>query len=182
MQFISFIFSSFINLFIWLFILRVWMQWARTDFYNPLAQAVVKLTQPILKPLRRIIPPLGSIDTASVLLAWLGSLLSLVFTFYLMSRPLPNLLPLLLIAFIKMLIIAGTLIMWVLFLMIIMSWINPNRNPVNYMLIQLTEPFLAPIRRILPSFGMLDFSPMVFIFILYALYYLAMDILAWIAI
>lgn len=180
MLFISFILSSVINLFIWVFILRLWMQWARADFYNPLAQAVVKITQPLLKPLRRFIPSLGPIDTASLLLAWLGTFLGLILQILLKSQPLPNLFSLALVAFIQMLIMAGTLIFWVLFLTIIMSWINPNRNPVNHMLFQLTEPFLAPIRRILPSFGVLDFSPMVFIFILYALYYLAIDIIYWI--
>ncbi|SUB15145.1 YGGT family [Pantoea agglomerans] len=51
-------------------LLRIWMQWSRCDFYNPVAQFVVKVTQPIVKPLRRILPALGPIDTASLLAAF----------------------------------------------------------------------------------------------------------------
>jgi YggT family protein len=52
-------------------LLRVWMQWARCDFYNPFSQFVVKVTQPVVGPLRRIIPAMGPIDSASLLVAFI---------------------------------------------------------------------------------------------------------------
>ena len=51
--------------------LRFWMQWARVPFHNAFAQFVVKITQPVVGPLRRIIPSLGPVDSASLLLAFL---------------------------------------------------------------------------------------------------------------
>ncbi|PPS64901.1 hypothetical protein CRX72_03795 [Pantoea sp. BRM17] len=59
-----------IDLYVMVLLLRIWMQWSRCDFYNPLAQFVVKITQPVIKPLRRVLPAIGPIDTASLLLAF----------------------------------------------------------------------------------------------------------------
>ncbi|SQA99514.1 YGGT family [Cedecea neteri] len=58
----------------------------------------------------------------------------------------------------------------------LMSWISQGRSPIEYVLMQMTEPMMAPIRRILPAMGGLDFSAMVVILILYALNYLGMDL------
>ncbi len=58
----------------------------------------------------------------------------------------------------------------------LMSWISQGRSPVDYLLLQLTEPLMAPIRRILPAMGGIDFSAMVVILILYLLNFLGMDL------
>lgn len=59
MNTLTFLLSTVIELYTMVLLLRVWMQWARCDFYNPFSQFVVKITQPIIGPLRRIIPPMG---------------------------------------------------------------------------------------------------------------------------
>lgn len=56
MNTLTFLLSTVIELYTMVLLLRVWMQWARCDFYNPFSQFVVKVTQPIIGPLRRIIP------------------------------------------------------------------------------------------------------------------------------
>ncbi|TGD46292.1 hypothetical protein C9F07_27765, partial [Salmonella enterica subsp. enterica serovar Poona] len=61
----------------------------------------------------------------------------------------------------------GLLIFWVLLVMAIMSWVSQGRSPIEYVLIQLAEPLLSPIRRILPAMGGIDFSPMVLVLLLY---------------
>lgn len=61
----------------------------------------------------------------------------------------------------------GLLIFWVLLVMAIMSWVSRGRSPIEYVLIQLAEPLLSPIRRILPAMGGIDFSPMVLVLLLY---------------
>ncbi|VDZ57836.1 YGGT family [Serratia odorifera] len=68
---LTFLVKTVIDLYVMVLLLRIWMQWTRTDFYNPFSQFVVKITQPIVGPLRRIIPSLGPIDSASLLLAFL---------------------------------------------------------------------------------------------------------------
>lgn len=63
----------------------------------------------------------------------------------------------------------GSLIFWVLLVMAIMSWVSRGRSPVEYALIQLTEPLLRPIRSLLPAMGGIDFSPMLLVLLLYVL-------------
>ena len=66
-----FLINTIFDLYLMVVLLRVWLQWARADFYNPMSQMVVKLTNPLVVPLRRVIPGLGGLDLASVLLALL---------------------------------------------------------------------------------------------------------------
>ncbi|MFP1786351.1 YggT family protein [Lonsdalea quercina] len=163
-----------INLYVMVLLLRIWMQWSRSDFYNPLSQFVVKLTQPIVGPLRRIIPSLGPIDSASLLLAFLLTTLKYPLVLLIQVGAL-SLSPMnLLVGLLSLVKSAGYLVFWMVIIRSLMSWVSQGRSPVDYLLYQLTEPLMAPIRRILPAMGGLDFSAMVVILILYLLNYLGM--------
>lgn len=178
MQFLSFVIFTVLDLYVSVLLLRVWMQWTRADFYNPFSQFVVKITQPVIGPLRRVIPAIGPIDTASVLLAYVLVLVKYVLTIALTNGVfvfLPMFAPL---ALIELLTAAGKLVFWVIIIRALMSWISQGRNPVDQLLIQLTEPLMSPIRRVLPSMGGIDLSAMVVIMILYALDYLKADVMA----
>ncbi|WP_192459147.1 YggT family protein [Musicola keenii] len=173
---LTFLAKTLIDLYVMVLLLRIWMQWAHSDFYNPLAQFVVKLTQPVVVPLRRIIPSLGPIDSASLLLAFLLTtlkypLLLLIQVGALALSPIN-----LLVGLLVLIKSTGYLVFWVIIVRSLMSWISQGRSPVDYMLYQLTEPLMSPVRRILPSTGGLDFSPMVVILLLYLLNYLGMDL------
>lgn len=172
---LTFLVTTLINLYVKVLLLRIWMQWARCDFYNPFSQFVVKITQPIIKPLRRVIPSIGPLDTASLLLAYVLSVLMFTLVFALQSSVFlfdPVFLYFGLVSLVKA---AGVLVFWVIIVRSLMSWISQGRNPVDYVLIQLTEPLMAPVRRILPAMGGIDFSAMVVILILYMLNFLGMD-------
>ncbi len=165
MKTLTFLISTALELNTMVMLLRIWMQWARCDFYNPLAQFVVKATQPVVGPLRRIIPSMGPIDTASLLMAFVLSLIKSMVLFMVITFQ-----PIIWIAALLILIkTIGLLIFWVLLVMALMSWISRGRSPVEYVLIQLTEPLLSPIRRMLPAMGGIDFSPMVLVLLLYVL-------------
>lgn len=82
---LTFLVTTVINLYVKVLLLRIWMQWARCDFYNPFSQFVVKVTQPVVKPLRRVIPSVGPLDTASLLLAYVLSVLLYTVVFALQS-------------------------------------------------------------------------------------------------
>ncbi|PHM63368.1 YggT family protein [Xenorhabdus ishibashii] len=182
MQFLNFVFFTVLDLYIAVLLLRVWMQWVRCDFYNPFSQFIVKITQPVVRPLRRVIPAIGPIDTASVLLSYLLIIIKILLPIWLATGQF--LVPsgaIFLFSVIELLTAAGKLVFWLVIARALLSWISQGRNPVDYVLIQLTEPLMAPIRRIIPSMGGLDFSAMIVILILYALNALRYDVMGWLA-
>ncbi|CAM3688643.1 YggT family protein [Xenorhabdus thuongxuanensis] len=182
MQFLNFVFFTVLDLYIAVLLLRVWMQWARCDFYNPFSQFIVKITQPVVRPLRRVIPAIGPIDTASMLLSYLLIIIKILLPIWLATGQF--LVPsgaIFLFSVIELLTAAGKLVFWLVIARALLSWISQGRNPVDYVLIQLTEPLMAPIRRIIPSMGGLDFSAMIVILILYALNALRYDVMGWLA-
>jgi len=146
--------------------LRFLLQAVRADFYNPLSQFLVKITNPPLRPLRRIIPGLGGLDMAAVvlmlalqmlemfLLTWLAG--TSMHPWVLFVFALTELLSLLLYVF-----LFGILIL------VVVSWIAPHaHNPVIGLVRQLTAPVMRPIQRRLPVFSGLDLSPLIALVIL----------------
>lgn len=176
MQTLTFLVKTLIDLYVMVLLLRIWMQWSRCDFYNPFSQFIVKITQPVIGPLRRIIPSVGPIDTASLLLAFLLTTLKYPILLLIQSGSL-SLDPMnLLIGLLSLLKAAGTLVFWMVIIRAIMSWVSQGRSPFDFVLMQMTEPLMAPIRRILPAMGGIDFSGMGVILVLYLLNYLGMDL------
>ena len=176
MQTLLFVVTTIIQLYIFILLLRVWMQWVRADYYNPFSVFVVKATKPVITPLRRVIPSIGPIDTATVTIAFILSLVAIVFGLWITHTLALLSFSVIPISIILLLTYAGKLIFWMILIRAIMSWISQGRNPVDYLLYQLTEPLMAPIRRIIPAMGGLDFSAMIVMFILIALNYLRSDI------
>jgi YggT family protein len=143
-------------------ILRWWLQWNRADFYNPMSQFVVKATNPIIIPLRRVIPSIGKIDSATVLAAFLLSLLK-VFAVALLFTGYSSIVVLVMKAGLNIVLQGLYLLFYVLLARAIMSWFSQGRTPLEHLFSQLTEPLLAPIRRVVPPIGMLDLSTMVLV-------------------
>ncbi len=165
MKTLTFLLSTVIELYTMILLLRIWMQCARVDFYNPLSQFIVKVTQPVVGPLRRVIPAMGPIDSASLLVAFLLCVLKAIVLFMVVTFQ-----PIIWIAAVLILLkTIGLLIFWVLLAMAIMSWVSQGRSPVEFVLMQLADPLLRPIRRLLPSMGGIDFSPMILVLLLYVL-------------
>ena len=147
---------------------RLLMQHVRADFYNPLAQFVVKATNPLLRPLRRVIPPIGRLDTASVVLWLLLTVAELLLVTLLLGRPFPAVPGLLLWAVADMLNLLIWIWLFCIFVLAIASWINPGvYNPALAIMARISEPVLRPVRRLLPPMGGLDLSPMLAILGLY---------------
>ena len=170
-----FLINTVFDLYLMVVLLRVWLQWARADFYNPMSQMVVKLTNPLVVPLRRVIPGFGGLDMASVLLALLIAFGKLVLLKS-MNVLQADWLTLCLFATLTVLKKAGSMIFWILLIRAILSWVSQGRNPIEYVMHQLTEPFLATIRRILPALGGLDLSVLVAFIALQAINYLMGDL------
>jgi len=147
-------------------LLRFLLQWARADFYNPLVQVLVKLTNPPLLPLRRYIPGYRGLDMAAVVLMLLLQLLELLLIAWLFGQPV-TVSGLLVRALAELLDLLLTVLLWAVIIQAILSWFNPDvRQPVVRLLNQLTEPVLRPARRLLPPFSGLDLSPLLVIIVL----------------
>jgi YggT family protein len=111
-------------------------------------------------PLRRLIPSLGSLDTATLLLAYVIMLAKLV-TLQLLQSGQVLLVPSLFFSLIFLVKEILTLLFWILVIRALLSWFSQGRSPVEYVMHQLTEPLLRPVRRILPPLGGLDLSVLV---------------------
>lgn len=161
MQATYFLIDTLFNLYLMVVLLRFWLQWARADFYNPFSQFVVKATHPLLAPMRRVLPAVGKVDTATLVLALIVSAVKISLITLIFAGALPNPVQLVFGSVIEVFKEAVSLVFWVLILRAILSWVSQGASPIEYVLNQLTEPFLAPIRRILPPMGGLDLSVLV---------------------
>ena len=152
------------TLYLMVVLMRFILQLVRANFYNPLCQFVVKTTQPLLKPLRRVIPSMFGLDMSSLVLALLMQILLFVVVLmlkgYLASTLL--LIPWALIGIFSLFL---KIIFWSMLISVILSWVAPgSRSPGAELVSQITEPVLAPFRRLIPNLGGLDISP-IFAFI-----------------
>ena len=155
------------GLYILAVILRFLLQYVRADFYNPLAQAIVTITNPPLRPMRKYIPAIRSIDTSSLVLMLLLQMIASLLIF-LMQGFSVNPLALAVIAAGELLTKIVYVFIVAIFVQVIASWIAPGTyNPVLALIDSLTSPLMRPVRRLIPPMGGLDLSPMVAIMLLY---------------
>jgi len=142
-------------------ILRFLLQWVRADFYNPISQFVVKLTTPLLGPLRRVVPGIGGADIASLVLAWLLKSTELILVGLLLGSG-RNLLGAFFWSLPALIGLTINIFMFAIFIRVILSWIGPDPyHPGVTLLQRLTDPVLRPAQRLVPPIGGIDLSPMV---------------------
>ena len=154
------------SMYLLIVLLRFILQLVRADFYNPLSQFIVRATQPLLRPMRRVIPSLLGLDMSSLLLAILIQLLLMVVTLTLMGYGVGGFLVQLLIwSILSITSLFLKVFFFALIISVILSWVAPHSHyPAALLVNQLCEPLLAPFRRLLPNLGGLDISP-IFAFI-----------------
>ncbi len=149
------------TIFLVLVLLRFLLQLARADFYNPVSQFIVKVTNPLLVPLRRVIPGIKGIDLAAIVLLVVVQIAALYLMHLLVGRAItPGGLVVLSLADLLSLLLNLYLI--TILIQVILSWVSPGaRNPILTLLYGLNEPLLRPARRVLPAVSGIDFSPLV---------------------
>jgi len=141
-------------------IMRVWLQLVKADFYNPLSQFIVKVSNPLVIPCRKIIPGFGGIDLATVLLAFVVATAKFTSITLLSGGELDLVISL----YIGLIILAkqiGFLIFIIMLAMALMSWVVQGYNPTQMVFHQLTDPFLRPLKKIIPNIGGLDLSVLI---------------------
>ena len=142
-------------------ILRFLLQLVRADFYNPISQFLVTVTNPPLIRFRRIIPGYAGIDVAAIVLILCLEILKTLCLYFLVYHLNPQWLGLIVLAIAEFIYATFNIFFYAIIMQAILSWINPgNYSPVSVILYDLTEPLLRPARRMLPPISGLDLSPM----------------------
>ena len=143
------------------FLVRLLLQWARADFRNPLVRAVVQLTNPVLVPLRRLLPAVGRVDTASVVLVIALALLRVTMGTLLGGLGVPPALLWAELAALQILRMVLWIYFFAIFLYATLSLIAPGTySPAQAVLTSMCEPVLRPFRRLIPPLANLDLSPL----------------------
>jgi len=160
MSALIYIIQSLLTLALFVVLARLFLQWARADFRNPICQAIVRLTNPLIVPLRRILPPVGKVDTASVVAVILVAIVEVVIVTSLEGVPLD---PLFVVraAALEIARTALWLYFYAIFLYALLSMIAPGGyTPLHSLLASLCEPVLKPFRRFIPPLAGIDLSPL----------------------
>lgn len=157
---LEFIITTLFSLYILAVMLRFLLGVVRADFYNPISQFLVRITNPLLIPLRKILPGFGKIDVAAIVLMLVLSVAMLLIIVLLRGTGV-SVLPLLLMAVGELVMLAINVFLVAIIVQVIISWINPGSyNQVNSLLQSLTNPVLRPFRRLIPPLSGIDLSPL----------------------
>ncbi len=147
------------ELYAFIVVLRFLLQLAKADFYNPISQAVARLTNPPLRPLQKIIPRAGRVDLSALVLA-LGVKVLTLFLLITVSGLAFDVVQLLISSLAGLFNTILTIYFWAVIGAVIISWIAPSSyHPAPQLILQLTEPLFALARKIIPPIGGLDLSP-----------------------
>ncbi|MDP6436056.1 MAG: YggT family protein [Gammaproteobacteria bacterium] len=170
-----YILQSLIGLYLLAFVLRLGMHWARSDFRNPIVQFVLTVTNPLVLPLRRFVPPVYKIDTSTLVIFFLLQWAAMGILAPLACQTSPGIATVLGLTVVAGLRLTLNVYTFIIFGYVILSWIgqgsyNPSIAMISGLLRSLAEPMLAPFRRIIPPIGGFDLSP---IFLLIGLQALA---------
>ncbi len=158
------------SLYLLLVLLRFLFQLVRADFYNPISQTIAKATNPLLLPMRKVIPGFYGIDFASLILGLLVQALVIQIIFFVAGYGFIGVLNLIAWSFVGVLATFASIYFWGLIIVIIASWIAPfSQNPALVLVRQIIEPAMAPIRKIIPPLGVIDLSPIVAFMILHVI-------------
>lgn len=152
MNAITYIVNTLTSLYLGVLLLRFILQNSRANFRNPFAEAIVRLTNPLVMPLRRVLPPMGKLDTASIVAIVLFAVFKVAVLLLLVGGVLPGPLAWLVLV-LRTLVLA---VLWLYFILIffygIASFVlQGGSSPVFEVLAYVCEPLLARIRRIIPS-------------------------------
>lgn len=167
------IFNTIAGLYLLFVVARFLLQLAKADFYNPISQAVFRATDPVVRIFRSFIPGYKGLDFSSLILAFIVQFIAISGTILLYGGAIPSVGFIITWSFIGVLNFIILFYYYALIASIVMSFVmmfsgNMNPHPILLLVWQITEPIMAPFRRVIPPMGGLDFSP-IFIFLIIGL-------------
>jgi YggT family protein len=164
-----YIVNALTSLYLLVLLLRFWLPLLRADFRNPLAQGIFKLTSPLVIPLRRFIPAIGRLDTATVLVTIAFQCLAIFLVLIIVGER-ASASNIFLLAIVKLAMLSVNIFAYAILIRVVLSWISPGQhNPATAIIGTLTDPVLRPLRRLIPPLGGMDLTPMFAIIGLFAL-------------
>lgn len=154
-----FLISTLFNLYLFILAARLILAYARADYFNPLIQSIIRVTQPLVGPVRRLLPTIRGIEFST--LAWIIVIEMIKFLLLgIIQFGMPNVLGLLILGVADTLRLIVNTFFYGIFLQVILSWIQPpGYSPVGDALLRLTAPIMMPLRRIIPPVGGFDITP-----------------------
>jgi YggT family protein len=156
---LHYIIDALTSLYLLLLLLRLVFPYVRVNYRNMLAQGIMRLTSPLVVPLRRILPPIGRVDTATLLVALAIQCAAVTLIVFLYGWPIIASW-VALTTIIKLLVLFAHLFAFAIIIRVVLSWVAPNQvNPATQIVESLSGPVLAPFRRLIPSVGGMDISP-----------------------
>jgi YggT family protein len=156
-----FLIDTAFSLYIMVVMLRFLLQWVNAEFYNPISQFLVKVTHPLVRPLRRIIPSVGRIDTASLVLMVVLQMLAGFLVFALQGLPI-GIGVLIVWSVVQLLNLLFNIFVFAIIIRAILSWVSPmSYNAATSLLHSLTDPMLRVVQRVIPPISGIDLSPLV---------------------
>lgn len=167
-QALYFVVKTLAQLYLLLLLLRFWLPMLRADFRNPIAQGILRFTSPLVIPVRRIVPPIGRLDTSTIMVAYVLEFL-LVLVLLAIRGLSVDTTSIAITAILELAILSLNLFFFVILIKVILSWVAPhNYNPITVLLNTMAEPVLRPFRRVIPAVGGIDISPIFAIILLKA--------------
>lgn len=158
---VIFLLDTFLSLYIFALLLRFLFQWVEADYYNPISQFLIKITHPPLRLMRRFIPSVGRVDSASLVLMFSLQMLG-GFLIFLLKGVATTVAALCVWTLLQLLELLFNLYFFAIIIRALLSWVGPGvYNPATSLLYSLTEPPLRASRRLLPPMGGIDLSPLI---------------------
>lgn len=158
---IEFLIQTIFGLYLVAVMLRVLLQVTRADFYNPVSQFLVKVTNPPLIPLRRLIPGFMGVDVAAMVLM-LAIKMAEIFLIVLIKGIAVNIVGLVVLSIAELLRLLVDIYFFAILIQVVISWVNPGTyNPAISLLYSINEPLLGRARRLIPPISGFDLSPIV---------------------
>jgi len=156
-----FLINTIAQLYLFVLLLRFWLPFLRADFRNPIAQGVLRLTSPLIVPVRRVVPPIGRLDTATVIVAFAIQCLT-IYAILTISGASSPFTPIAVTSLVDLILLTLNLFKFAIFIFVILSWVAPGTyNPVTAFIGMIVQPVLRPLRGLIPPIGMLDLSALI---------------------
>lgn len=155
-----FLVNTLFELYILTLMLRIILQWVGASLFNPICQFIVKVTDPITQPLRRVLPRIRSFDLATLIAAFILEVVKFILIVWIATGAWAGLVAIGILSVAALLKLTINIFFYAILTSAILSWVNPNlHSPITDLIYRLTEPLLAPARRLIPPIAGFDISP-----------------------